>query len=160
MMVDADKAFVQSQALHDVHSSGLINQFSTAYSTILSGKTRAVVLARIREIVEERMDDARRGYPTAVVHTLTQMWSRTFLLRLPDSVVDPDVGVDPNGDLTFEWYAGPDHVLSISIAPSGAVVYAYANGLRRENGCDEITHAIPSNLLELIGSFKKVAKHV
>ncbi len=159
MMIDVDKAFVQSPGLHEALKHGLINQFSTDYSTTLSIRSRTSVLNRIREVAEERLDDARRGYPTGLVHTLTQLWSRSFLLRLPAWLDDPEVGVDPNGDLTFEWYAGPDHILSISLAPTGSVVYAYANGLRRENGCDDIAQDIPGNLIELLRSFKKVAEH-
>ncbi len=159
MMIDVDKAFVQSPGLHEALKYGLINQFRTDYSTILSSSSRAAVITRIREVAEERLDDVRRGYPSVTVHTLTQLWSRSFLMRLPLWVADPDIGVDPNGDLTFEWFAGQDHILSISLAPSGSVVYAYANGLRRENGCDDIIHAIPANLIELLRSFKPVSEY-
>lgn len=154
MTIDVDKAFVQSPELHTALKHGLMNQFSTEYSTTLSITGRAEVIERINEVADERMEDAHRGYATAIVHPYTRGWARTFLLRLPRWVEDPDVGVDPNGDLTFEWYAGPDHILSISLAPNGSIVYAYANGLRRENGCDDLSHAIPANLIELLRSFK------
>jgi len=153
-MIDPDKGYVQSLEFHKVLRTGLFRQFSTDYSTILSATTRSNVMDRIKEISEELLEDARQGFAVPIVHTLTRRWAQFFLRNLPTIAKDPDVGVDPNGDLTLEWYAGPDHVLSISIAPSGLVVYAYANARRRESGCDDIAHGLPANLLELIGTFK------
>lgn len=153
-MLDPDKAYVQSAAVHELFDQGLMNQFRTEYSATLSADVRAEVKQRIDAVCEELEEDARQGYPVRPVHALTRGHARVFLRRLPSWVPDPDVGVDPNGDLTLEWYTGRDHVLSISLAPSGEVVYAYANGRRRESGCDDVKAGIPGNLMELLRSFE------
>lgn len=152
-MLDPDKAYVQSPAVHAVLRTGLFREFTTDFSTTLSATTRANVMRRIREVCEELQDDADNGFAVNTVHPLTRGWAQIFLRRLPTWVADPDVGADPNGDLTFEWYSGRDHVLSISLAPNGEVVYAYANGRRRESGCDDVTHGLPDNILELLATF-------
>lgn len=46
-----------------------------------------------------------------------------FLGGLPADIKRPDVSVDPDGEISFEW-ANASAALSVSIGPSGRLIYA------------------------------------
>jgi hypothetical protein len=74
----------------------------------------------------------------------TAMWSELFidseLVRTPT----PDIAVDQDGEILFEWLRGPREVLTISVGPTGIISFASLVGTARFNGVTRIGSRAPS----------------
>ncbi len=90
------------------------------------------------------------GADAAPVQRDTVLWAERFLQLLPLSLPRPTVGVEPDGDLTFEWYASRHRLLSVSISPSGMMHYAAMIGSARQSGRLLMGNEMPSELIDLI----------
>ncbi len=74
-----------------------------------------------------------------------------FLECLPPGVPMPEVGAEPDGHLTLEWYRTPSRVLSVSISPEGELNYAALLGdTSRRTGSEKFRNEAPPDLLHLI----------
>jgi len=70
---------------------------------------------------------------------------------LPSGIPMPEVGAEPDGDLTLEWYHSPSQVLSVSVSSTGEVNYAALLGeSSRRTGSELIQDRVPADLLQLI----------
>jgi hypothetical protein len=73
-----------------------------------------------------------------------------FIKALPTSFPIPEVAVDPDGEVSLEWYRGPDRVFSVSIGPGDSLSYAGLFGPNKAHGTERFTAAIPRVVLENI----------
>ena len=83
--------------------------------------------------------------------------ARTFLESLPSGVELPQIGAEPDGAISFEWYRFPEKVISVSVNPDGRFYYASLVGTRRRHGNGSVSSGIPDDLLALIA--KVTASH-
>ena len=74
-----------------------------------------------------------------------------FLDVLPSTLSKPEVTVDPDGELSFEWYFGPRRALTASINASGRISFAALIGPRRFHGTDYLLDALPEPLTLALG---------
>jgi hypothetical protein len=47
-----------------------------------------------------------------------------FIAALPLEVTPPEVSIDPDGEVAFDWYRDDD-MLSVSLGPTGRLTYAW-----------------------------------
>ena len=73
-----------------------------------------------------------------------------FLKSFPLGIEAPEVGAEPDGAITLEWYRSPNKVISISINPGGWLYYAAIIGATRRHGMDFALFDVSEDLLELI----------
>jgi len=91
------------------------------------------------------------GYGAEPVTMNTTAIAYLFLQALPLGSSSPDVGADPDGDITLEWYKGPTHLLSLSIAPDMKVHFAATLGERTAFGAEPFDGTIiPAPIRDLI----------
>ena len=76
--------------------------------------------------------------------------ARKFLDSFPLGIEAPEVGAEPDGAITLEWYRSPNKVISISINPDGWMYYAALIGTSKRHGADSSLMGISDNLVELI----------
>jgi hypothetical protein len=83
------------------------------------------------------------------LRTLEQALS--FIMSLPSWLPAPDVGVDNDGDITFEWYSGPYKTITVAIDAEGKLNYAvlFSQGINR-HGTDFFADGIPKDILQAI----------
>lgn len=80
------------------------------------------------------------------------LWSaKTFLESFPWGSESPEIGAEPDGAISLEWYRSPSRVVSISINPGGEVYYAAIIGAKRRHGMDPVSFFVSDDLLDLIG---------
>ena len=76
-----------------------------------------------------------------------------FIRALPTTVSEPEVAVDPDGEISLEWYFEPRKVFSVSIGKRNEIKYAGLYGLNKTYGReffdDEIPKAIFDNIERL-----------
>jgi hypothetical protein len=73
-----------------------------------------------------------------------------FLYLFPPGIEAPEVGAEPDGAITLEWYRSPNKVISISINPDGRVYWAALIGTSKRHGADYAMMDISDDLLKII----------
>jgi len=73
-----------------------------------------------------------------------------FLNSFPLGIEAPEIGAEPDGSITLEWYRSPTKVASISINPDGWVYWAALIGASRRHGADYSLMGISDDLLRTI----------
>ena len=73
-----------------------------------------------------------------------------FLCSFSLRIEAPEVGAEPDGSITLEWYRSPNKVVSISINPDGWVYWAALIGASRRHGADYSLMGISDDLLRTI----------
>ncbi len=82
--------------------------------------------------------------------------ARYFLESLPFGMESPQIGAEPDGALTFEWYRTPRKTLSVSINPDGYVYYASLIGASRRHGVDPVQGGVSKDLIALINQVQGI----
>ena len=54
--------------------------------------------------------------------------ARKFTERLPVDLCSYEMGIDPDGDISFDWGVSPKWSANVSIAPNGRIAYAAMAG--------------------------------
>lgn len=112
--------------------------------------TGALMTSRIQAVIAavrsaSSLDwDGQGAHP---VNTDSARHAARFLALLPAHYPAPDVGVDPDGEVSIEWYASAERIFSVSVAPSGELHYAGRFGKSRVRGKEAVTTAASSSLL-------------
>jgi hypothetical protein len=73
-----------------------------------------------------------------------------FLESLPLGTPAPSVGVEPDGQLTLEWYRSPRRTLSVSVSPEAELHYAALIGSSKAYGTEPFLGDPPKTILDLI----------
>lgn len=64
------------------------------------------------------------GHGARPIDGLSLEWAVHVLRSLPRGAVPPGIGVDPDGEVSLEWYSSSHRTLAISVSPSGDLRYA------------------------------------
>jgi len=91
------------------------------------------------------------GYGAQPVRRQTAANALWLLQSLPASVPGPDVSVDPDGEIAFEWQPGPGRAFSISIGTGDIVTFAGLRGRKRIRGTEVLVDGLPKSLLFHLG---------
>jgi hypothetical protein len=73
-----------------------------------------------------------------------------FLEALPADAPEPSIGVEPDGDITFEWYRNVWRTLSVSINESHDLHFAALLGSRKYHGYEPFFGEVPPVIRELV----------
>lgn len=96
------------------------------------------------------------GYGAAPVSLEAAATAKLFLNELPaDLAHRADVGADPDGWISLEWYCSPDVLISVSIGPNNDIAYAWRNNrldIARKLGCGQFkfNDVIPRDIIGII----------
>ncbi len=77
--------------------------------------------------------------------------AQAFLSALPSAVPDPEVGPDPDGEVSFDWFAEPDWGVAVALNACGRLSYAAVFGENRAHGTERFREGIPQPLLQIFG---------
>ncbi len=88
----------------------------------------------IEEIGEECSVPGWDGYGADAVTAAAIAEARVFAETIDFSRVVPEVGIEPDGALTFEWHRSARLTLSVSVQGSGVLHYAALLGRREFAG--------------------------
>ena len=83
------------------------------------------------------------GYGAKAVSLNSIYFAVQFLKSLPTTYPSPDVSVDPDGEIAFEWYKKPRYVLSVSIGKHGEFSYAGLFGRKKTYGTEYFGDGVP-----------------
>lgn len=77
-----------------------------------------------------------------------------FAIALPSDIVQPELSVDPDGEIAFDW-ANDDSILSISVGGAGRIVYAGKFAETTTSGTIYFSDRIPASLRNALKKFRK-----
>ena len=104
----------------------------------------------LRNAVKECGDDDWDGYDAKGMNWNSHEESLRFLDILPDTIPTPDVAVEPDGMVAFEWYEEPRWVFSVSFETNGAIAYAGLFGNSKTHGAEYFGEEVPQTILDNI----------
>lgn len=73
-----------------------------------------------------------------------------FSWLLPPNIPVPEIYIDPDGEVNFEWYAGPRQVFSVSIGSNNELAYAGLFGANKTHGAEYLDDELPGTILDNI----------
>ena len=109
-------------------------------------ETRGVLWNAIAECSEDDWD----GYGARRVDSKSYENSLRFLDMLPGTIPAPEVAVEPDGMVAFEWHEEPMWVFSVSFETNGELVYADLFGNSKTHGTENFGEELPQIILENI----------
>lgn len=74
-----------------------------------------------------------------------------FVRALPRLVPAPDIGVDPDGEVSIEWSLGTRSVLTVSIGSDGRLSYSALIGLSKVRGTEWLVDGVPRPIIDVLG---------
>lgn len=112
----------------------------------LHEQLRADVLRFAREFGTETVAMGRMfaSYP----------WAEFFINSSLPTTSDPDVAIDRDGEVLFEWLNGPREVATVSVGPAGVINFATLVGSSRFHGVTRIGDQSSGPLLSCLAQFK------
>lgn len=125
-----------------------------AHSVSLGDRLRKAV-SGLREAFEEASSRGWDGYGGRAADAFSYVHALSFLRALPSTVPLPEVAVDPDGEIEFEWYRGPRWVFTVSVGRRGTLSYAGLFGRNKAHGVEQLVEGLPEavvqNLRRLFG---------
>lgn len=124
------------------------------WSSLSLGYSREECLKSLLEAYEEASAigwdgyDARSAQPAAVINAYS------FIDALPSNVSMPEVSIDPDGEISFDWIGGARRRFSISLGARNVISYAGLFGSDKVAGSERFQGALPRALVDHI---KRVA---
>ena len=116
----------------------------TGYDTIDTlGDSRQRTVEAIAEAFAVAQTDNWDGVGSAPVDLSTMGYAIQFAKALPSVFPAPEIRVDRDGDLSFEWDRGPRQVFSVSVGRDGTLTYAGLFGHAKSHGVEHLREAIP-----------------
>jgi len=88
--------------------------------------------------------DGWDGPDSKRVEPSTYVYADQFLRLLPSSASLPDITVDRDGEILFEWDQGRRQVFSISVGRDGTLTFAGLFGHTKIHGTEHLREALPS----------------
>lgn len=114
------------------------------------GGTSQELLACILRIEQECGNPGWDGYDALPVLGESVRHAINLSKVLPWGFYKPTVGIEPDGQLTFEWYKSPQKTCSVSVSPDGALHFAALNGTSQIYGTELFSGALPKAILNAV----------
>ncbi len=103
-------------------------------------------LEALGEVYEECSENWD-GYGASAVGLDTYLESRRFLQLIPTTLPFPEITIEPDGEIAFEWYEGPRMILSVSVGSDNALTYAGLFGINKTHGMEYFGDELPATIL-------------
>lgn len=103
---------------------------------------------------ESEMEDLRlpaRTAPGAALKADSYATGKAFVTALPSTAPAPEMTVDADGELVFDWYGSGGRTVSVCAQANGKLVYACRFGTNRAmHGHAVMGTAIPQEIVDAI----------
>lgn len=110
-------------------------------------------ISSLNEVAEGAADADWDGYGAVPVNASALDHAARLIGVLPTNLPVPEVGADPDGEISLEWFRDADWVFSVSVGARGQLSYAGRFGRSRVRGIEEGTDEFPAPLLGHLDRF-------
>jgi hypothetical protein len=104
----------------------------------------------LAEALESSAADNWDGYGARPIDPESCLKAIQFSDLLPMDIPLPEIEVDTDGEIRFEWYRSPRQVLSVAVGGDGALAYAGLFGASKTHGTEYISDELPTTILDSI----------
>ena len=118
--------------------------------SITFGEHLSEMMERLFEARQEHAINNWDGYGAKAIDEQSYQNAIRFILSLTPDIPAPEIGVEPDGEVVFEWYGGKRKVFSISVGGRNELTYAGLYGISRTYGVERFYGNIPDTLLDNI----------
>ena len=81
----------------------------------------------------------------------TYQIAKRFILALPSSLPAPELTVDRDGEVNFDWFGSGGQIFSASLRKDGRITFAGQISTRnRQSGLEEFNDSVPKRIVESI----------
>lgn len=117
------------------------------------GLSRSVTLSRssLLEQLTEAICDFRgeeHTLPSTVLESYLK--AQQVIGALPQDIPDPEIEIDPDGEVALDWWRGARRCVSLSVSADGRLAYAGLIGHVPVHGRAPFADCIPNNVLDQI----------
>jgi hypothetical protein len=112
----------------------------------LYGETRRSIAAASKWAEINNWD----GYGAKPVDPESCLNALLFSKLLPMGVPIPEIEVDTEGEIRFEWYRSPRQILSVAVGGDGELAYAGLFGASKIHGTEYLIDELPNVILDNI----------
>jgi len=89
-----------------------------------AGRVYHITRERIRVALAEAADSNWDGYGSRAANRMAVEHAMRFLWHIPAGLPEPGVGIDPDGEISLEWYKSPYRRFSVSVGRDGRLSFA------------------------------------
>ena len=131
----------------DVMLKNIFKDLRKSSRSLDSGYTSTIT--ELQELQSECAAPDWDGYGASPINPTSYSLAQGFLESLPLGMSAPSAAVEPDGQVSLEWYQSPKHIVSISFDPNNLIHYASIIGSRKASGSEPFIGNIPRVILEL-----------
>lgn len=125
-----------------------LDLFMSAPSATVEDRLSSVV--RVTEQADAASTDDWDGDGGRAVQQSTLRNAIRFLFALPDTIPAPDVLVDRDGEIVFDWDYAPNRIFSVAVGRDGTLTYSGLFGSARSRGTENLAQGLPASIVESI----------
>jgi len=118
--------------------------------SVTFGEHLSEMIERLFEARQEHAINNWDGYGAKAIDEQSYQNAVRFILSLTPDIPAPEIGVEPDGEVVFEWYGGKREVFSISMGSRNELTYAGLYGISKTYGVEHFYENIPDTLLNNI----------
>jgi len=124
--------------------------FKTVISSVSMGTQYQQIQLALSDIAGEAANNNWDGYGARAVDRGALAFAKRIAQFLPIAVSPPEISVDPDGEVAFDWRADPRSSISISIGPLGTLRYASVNRGSESYGLEPWRDGLPESVARII----------
>lgn len=117
---------------------------------ITTGASYRAMIAALEHAYQSANASNWDGYGADAVKEHVRSEAERFLELLPSDLAMPEVSVDPDGDMSFEWLKSRRYVFSVSLSGNNKIVFAGICGGNDIHGTESFGDTIPSIIIDAI----------
>jgi hypothetical protein len=133
----------------------VLREFAEAASefsgSVTMGESRRTQQEALATVYQAAQVDDWDGEGSRRVEPSTYMYARQLLRLFPSSVALPDIAIDIDGEILFEWDYGRRRIFAISIGRDGTLTFAGLFGHTKIHGIDHFREELPLTILDCLG---------
>lgn len=118
------------------------------YRTFIFGERSNEISNEIEEIATEGGCDNWDGYGGKAIDHRSYLVAYDFFNTMPTTIPVPEVSLDPDGEISFEWFKDSDNIFSVSIGGDKMITYAGVFGINKVQGKECFSTLIPQPIIE------------
>jgi len=116
--------------------------------SIVLGEKNVQITQALMNIFEECAHPNWDGYGAKPIDKESYLESLRFIQYLPKALPSPEVTIEPDGEIAFEWFNSKRTVFSVSIGRNGELTYAGLFGYNKAYGTEFFGDELPKTILE------------
>lgn len=88
---------------------------------------------------------------TEMQDSVVLVLAQRFLFALPSNVPSPELAIDNDGDVSFDWRGPRGKMLTVALREDGRLAYAARiSAFDKDHGVKQFDDAIPARVMELL----------